>query len=208
MCEISGQRLQIDLQIDFPTQDFILKFDMKNKRLQIRSTKNFSQRESLPSLTTARTSLLVLTLALPFFLTDCGKIPGLDGTPASGTFGSVYRTITTANCTQCHVPGGAATTDSGVQLDFTSQATAYSTLTSLNVTATSSKNICNGVKIVKSGEPAKSYFAAVLISTYNTSNFAGVTGCTPYNVHLENQNLSEAEKTSIVSWIQNGAPNN
>lgn len=128
--------------------------------------------------------------------------------PASGTFSYVYQKTLSTACIECHVPSGAATQLYGVQLDFTLQATAYQTLTSSMVSGQSSVGACSSVRIVASGSPQTSFLAGVLFTDYFTTNFAGVAGCTPYSAHLNDQNLSDAEKASIISWIQNGAPNN
>ncbi len=126
-----------------------------------------------------------------------------DGVP----FTTVYANTIGTTCTECHVPGGAATSD-GVQLDFTTQVTAYATLTTLNTTGASSTGICGGVKIVTASSVENSYLAGVLIEGYHTNNFAGVSGCLPYSAHLTDQSLTDAEKSAIVSWIQHGALNN
>lgn len=142
---------------------------------------------------------LFLVLSLPIFIGRCGKLG-----PPAGSFGDVYQNvIVSANCAaQCHVPGGTATS-AGAQIDFTSQTTSYDTLTTKSVGGASSVG-CGAVKIVKSGDPSKSYLAAVLISTYNTTT----VGCTPLNTHITGiANLSETQKSSIVTWITNGAKN-
>jgi hypothetical protein len=115
-------------------------------------------------------------------------------------------TLKTA-CIECHVPTGAATVNNGVQLDFSTQALAYQTLTAKKVTGSTSSGICPNVSIVTAGDPTKSYLAAVLFAKYNATNFAGVSGCSPYSVHLQDQNISDAEQTSIINWITNGAKN-
>ena len=148
----------------------------------------------------------LVCISLLITLARCGLVPDTT-TPASGTFGSVYVALKSNNCTECHVPGGAATV-AGAQLDFTTQSTAYTTLLSKSVSATSSIGTCGSAKIVTAGDVSKSYLAAVLISSYSTSNFAGVTGCTPYSAHLTDTNMSAAEKTSVTDWIKNGALNN
>lgn len=149
-------------------------------------------------------SLAVLVL----LLSRCGALPeSLTLTPASGTFASVYSALQKNNCTECHVPGRSGPA-AGVTLNFTSQATAFSTLTANYVTATASVGTCGAAKIVTSGDPAKSYLAAVLFDSYNINNFGGVSGCSPFTGHLAAYNLSTAEQTSLLNWITNGALNN
>jgi hypothetical protein len=138
-------------------------------------------------------------------LAKCGN-SGSSG-PASGTFTNVYVNTLNTACIQCHVPGGSAFA-AGATIDFTTQTTAYQTLTTSFVSATDVKATCGAVKIVAANDPADSYLAGVLFKTYYKSSNFGVPGCSPYNAHLSDQNLSSAEQTSIITWIQTGAPNN
>jgi hypothetical protein len=138
--------------------------------------------------------LFVLSLA------DCGQNP-LSTEPASGTFGSVYQTIRTANCVVCHVVGNSA---SYGDLDFTSQTTAFTTLTTKKVTGPASVGQCGTFNLVVAGSPATSYFAAVLFTDYAS----GYGSCVPYSLHHTDQNITADEQASFVAWIQNGALNN
>ncbi|MBI5139028.1 hypothetical protein HZA26_00220 [Candidatus Nomurabacteria bacterium] len=148
-----------------------------------------------------------LTLILVFVFASCGKVPAPSTT--TGTFTDVYNTIKTANCMECHSPTGAAKVNSGVQLDFSTQTTSYSTLTNNHVvTATDIIGTCGTAKLVIAGSPDTSYLAAVLISKYNVTNFAGILGCTPYTVHLTDQHITDSDQSSIIDWIKNGALNN
>lgn len=155
---------------------------------------------------------IVLHVGFIFILTlvcsNCGKTP--ESGTTSGTFSDVYtKTIKGSSCVECHSPTGMAKLNYGVQLDFTSQSTSYSTLTNNNVvTASDMTGTCGSAKLIVSGSPSTSYFAAVLISQYNVSNFGGISGCTPYRTHLSDLNISAAEQTSITDWITNGAQNN
>lgn len=123
-------------------------------------------------------------------------------------FTSIYTNIIRFhNCHSCHAPGGSAYDTDGVQLNFSTEDLAHSTLTTKFVTGNTSVGTCGAVRIVNTS-PQTSFLAGVLFSEYNTANFAGVTGCTPYSVHLSDQNLSTSEKDAIVTWINNGAPRN
>lgn len=122
-------------------------------------------------------------------------------------FTPVY-TILSSACIQCHQPGGSATANYGVSLDFTTQASAYSTLLAGNVSASTTSTICSGVKIVSAGSPSSSYLLGTVVSTYNVPNFAGKTGCTPSNHNnLYGINLSSAQQTTLINWVQSGATN-
>lgn len=144
-----------------------------------------------------------LAVVLLFVVARCGQKD-----PEPGTFGAVYKSLKTSNCNTCHVPTGAATKDSETTIDFTSQETAYATLSpgTATVKGKTSKTICANVKLVAT-TAASSYLAAVLFSDYNKSNFGGKTGCSPITDHFSYQNLSSSEKDSIVNWITNGAKN-
>ncbi|MGK5083388.1 hypothetical protein WDW37_08775 [Bdellovibrionota bacterium FG-1] len=148
---------------------------------------------------------LFLILGLALLMMSCGQVASVTPDPVTANFSSIYSHLFKTACIECHVPTGAATVAKGVQLDFTTQALAYATLTSGSVAAIDSVGKCPSVKLVVTGQVASSYLAGVLIQDYFKDNFAGVTGCTPYNVHLSDQNLTADEKTAIVSWIQNGA---
>jgi hypothetical protein len=158
---------------------------------------------------------LAAVAALTVILSNCGSKmssqptsqTALDSTP--GTFTNVYQIFTQShNCNQCHVPGAPAYDQNGVKFDLTSQATAFSTLVNQAISGQSSTGICGGVLEVVPGSPQTSYLAAVLDQAYNTASFAGVSSCAPFNGHLQSENLSADEISSIVSWIQGGAQNN
>lgn len=153
-----------------------------------------------------RKRLTLATLVMAQILSGCGQLA--TPTATSGTFTSIYTsTLSKTTCVSCHEPGGSGYAN-GVTLDFSTQALAYQTLTSATVSNPSEKTNCSGVKIVYPSNASKSYLAAVLFSDYNANNFAGVSGCQPYTVHLQNLSLSADEKTSILNWINNGALNN
>lgn len=151
-------------------------------------------------LKTLGASLLLL------YFNGCGQTPTT--TPASGTFSAVYVDTLSKACIECHVPSGAATAQDGVQLDFSSPTQAYNSLLNSTVHGSRSVGTCGSVKIVTVSNATTSYLAGVLFSDYYKSNFGGVSGCTPYAVHLQDQSLSADEKASIISWIKGGALNN
>jgi hypothetical protein len=139
-------------------------------------------------------SILAVTMV---FLVSCSKPDD------SSQFTAVYQTLNSNNCIGCHSSTGAATA-AGVQLDFSSQALAYATLTTKTVTGTSSSGICAGVPIIVAGNASSSYLVAVLIASAAHTNFYK-SGCTPYNGHLSDTNISPADQQAIMNWIQNGA---
>lgn len=146
---------------------------------------------------------MALPAALGLLLNGCSQSEG----PKSGTFGNVYANTLSTTCRSCHQPGGTAYSSYNVLLDFSSQNNAYSTLLGRTVSGTSSVGTCGGIRIVSPSAPTSSYLAAVTVSSYNTSNFAGVNGCTPLNSHLTAYPLSASEQTSLIAWINAGAAN-
>lgn len=125
----------------------------------------------------------------------------------SGTFTAVYTNTLSTACGSCHLPGGSAAAD-GVKLDFSTQATAYSTLVGTTVAANDVVGTCGGVKLVAPSSPATSYLVGTLITSYGGTAFETATGtsCVPYAGH--SVNLSADEESSLTAWIQNGAQNN
>jgi hypothetical protein len=147
-----------------------------------------------------------LILSLGVMLSGCGQVSDLvDSTTAqSGTFSHVYSNVL-SDCLQCHDGSNAA--DYGA-LDFSSKAKAYESLQG-TVSGPLASGTCAGVELITASAPADSYFAAVLLSEFaTTSGIAGDSDCVPYANHLEDQNLTTAEKTSIKDWITAGALNN
>ncbi len=152
-----------------------------------------------------RKLLFVFVLGLiPFFLSNCGD----KAADTSANFSTIYTSMLKTACAQCHVPGTPAYNTNGVHLDFTTSATAYSTLLANYVAGTSSTGTCSGIKIVAANAPTQSYLAGVLFQDYHVNNFAGKSGCTTYATHLSDQNITPAEEASILAWINAGAPNN
>ena len=158
---------------------------------------------------------LVLFFALSLFFINCSSDKEETATDkeesATPSFTSLYNNVFgTTNCASCHQPGGQAFDTDGVELDFSTQANAYNTLTSKNVTGATSIGTCNGVAIVASAA-TNSYLAAVLYDDYATSSFGGVASCTPYSARRQDANLSSLAsqyKSTLIDWINAGAPNN
>jgi hypothetical protein len=139
-------------------------------------------------------------------LVICFSCSNDDTTTSDSRFTTLYNDLFSPDCKNCHKPGADAYANFGVTLDFSTQDTAHSTLTSLKVQATNADPDCNGaVDLVVTGVPEKSYLAAVLISSYLTDDFAGVSGCTPF--HSTTLSISSEEQSSIETWILEGATN-
>lgn len=123
------------------------------------------------------------------------------------TLTDLYSKVFSQSCISCHVPGQSAYDLNGVTIDFTSKDLAYQTLVSKTVSGTSSTGTCGSAYEVVPGSETQSYLVAVLISSYSTDNFAGISGCTPYAGHHENSYLTDEAKSALVQWVQNGANN-
>ena len=146
----------------------------------------------------------VLALTIIAFAIGCQKKED-EGT----TFSTIYAQTLgkTSGCANCHAPGGSGT-NQGAQLDFSTQALAYSTLTSKKVTGSSKSSTCGTVNIVTAGSPSNSYLAGAVVGSHNVNNFAGVSDCQPITDHINGNYASASEQEAIISWIQSGAKNN
>lgn len=172
---------------------------MGKRNFTIRSKRDFENRIRVVVRTLGALGLIA-------FASSCGSSSST--TPTAGTFTSVYSIISGQNCQQCHTTGTGDNQD-GAALDFTTQAKAYSSMIGAVVAGSATKTKCPSVSIVSSGSVANSYLLGTMFwSTYgNTSNFAGVSGCTPYE-HSSTFFISSTNQASVVSWITNGLPNN
>lgn len=150
-----------------------------------------------------------------FALVACSQSPEINnGLTSTGNFklaptrfSQVYSETLAPACAQCHQPGGSATVDYGVNLDFSSRATAFSTLQG-EVASVTSRGQCGGVRLVSAGAYKNSYLAAEISRDYTNSNFGGVAGCIPSVFHYSVINLSQNQIDGVISWIQAGAANN
>jgi hypothetical protein len=151
------------------------------------------------------TLLLALTALL---LTRCGT-QDATSSGVDPTFNSLYTRVLSKNCVGCHQPAGSATQDSETQIDFTTKALAYSTLTGGNSTGISANinNQCSNVPLVSPSHPENSYLLATLATDYHHDNFYNA-GCTPYSPSAHGATIGTAEKNAIVEWIKAGALNN
>lgn len=152
-------------------------------------------------------SVIVALFLIAIVVARCGG-DKKTSTSIQPTFTSIYSTILSQACIQCHVPSGVPY-GSGVLLDFTSKTTAYTTLTTKVASGPTSGAACttNNISIISAGSPSNSFLMGVLFTSYWGTNFAGV-GCTPYNAHLSDQALGSAEKAALEQWITSGAANN
>ncbi len=142
---------------------------------------------------------LLTCLLVMGFVVGCGSKKEILG--SNPTFSSLYTGLFSKSCVTCHQPGGSAWTD-GINLDFSSQPAAYSSLTSLRSTALH----CTSLSLVQSGSPSRSVLLAVLFDDYST--IAG-TSCVGDAIHRDqNGNTASGDKSSLVSWIEQGALNN
>ncbi len=136
--------------------------------------------------------------------TSCGE-RGTDS--VEPTFSSLYANYFSSACVQCHSPGTDAY-DDGVLFDFTTQESAYDSLLSRTVTSPSNPGLCLGVKIVDAGNAKNSYLTGVLLGSYNTNNFAGVSGCRPDQGHINRNDFPSSAQSALLNWINEGAQNN
>lgn len=162
-------------------------------------------RSVLSSKNLRRLALGLLAFTSLALLTNCGSSSSSSST---ATFTQVYTALQTNNCSSCHYSSGSAWTTYGVHLDFSSQSAAYTSLTTLTSSDTSTP-ACNGVNYVVSNSPTTSYLLAVLEKDYSTETFSK-SGCVvPYNTHSSLIGSLESDDESLLlSWINAGVPNN
>lgn len=129
----------------------------------------------------------------------------LSGCGSESKFTVLYEGTFKKECAECHVATGEVYTDTGVLLDFTSQETAYKTLTE-GASSGQSSDVCAGVAYVVKSKPDESYLAAVLFEDKSKDDFVKA-GCTPYNLHHSDVSLKAEEKEAILKWITDGANN-
>jgi hypothetical protein len=136
-------------------------------------------------------------------LSQCGSDSSETKAPATLSFTSLHQANVFSDCKTCHVPEGEVYTN-GVEIDFTSLDTAYTTLTTLK-SASPSNAACSDIDYVTARTPTSSYLAAVIIEEFNTSGFADKENCEPYNVHIEESYLTTAQQNDVKKWITDGA---
>ncbi len=143
----------------------------------------------------------VVITAAALLLARCSK----NNSATPGTFTSVYETINSVGCAQCH---NGSDLD-GTTLDFSSQQSAYNALVNNTVMATDVVGTCGSLKLVNNtaSDPATSYLEAEIGNKtyYSSGSSFGPASCYPYN-HL--LGLNSDQISSITQWIQAGAPNN
>jgi hypothetical protein len=162
---------------------------------------------------------LGLALALVAFAAGCPA--STDTTPDSGGGGMVEAKFTSlysdylANCKQCHAPGAPGrTTDIEQTLDFSTRATALSTLkTGMATGLMGNHTACNGVPFLAT-TPDKSLLVAVIdqptrqaIDLSPQHADCDIDAITDATVKVGSQ-PSAAFVTALKTWITNGAMDN
>lgn len=149
-----------------------------------------------------RSDILLLTLAAgavaTLFMAGCAQQTDSN----ANSFQQVYDASFSVTCMNCHSGAGSS---SGTNLDFTSADAAFAGLINVAVQIPSNPSKCGGVRRVVPGDATNSYLMGVLFSEDNRNNFAGSSGCQPPTTHLSLVNLSAAERSSIMAWINSGA---
>ena len=159
-----------------------------------------------------------LAVGLVSLLAACP--PPEETTPDAGS-GMVEATFTSlygdyfGNCKQCHAPGAPGrTSDIETTLDFSSKATAYTTIkTGMAAGLTGNKTMCNGVPFLGT-TPAKSLLLAVIDQPTRQAidlspQYPGcdIDTITDGTVKVGKQ-PSTAFLAALETWITNGALNN
>ncbi len=137
------------------------------------------------------------------------------GDGASGPqphFASLYADYFN-KCGQCHAPGAVgATSTTEKSLDFSTQATAYATLSGNASGLTGNQAGCNGVAFIVKDKPASSLVLAVLDSATRSAIALTATPSCDTNA-ISDMALKVGTQPSaefigaLKTWIQNGALN-
>jgi hypothetical protein len=163
-------------------------------------------------------SILSLSLAIAFTALAAGCPASTEMTPDGG--GTVQATFTSlygdylSTCRNCHAPNAPGrTSDIEQSLDFTSKATALTSLRGMATGLTGNHTGCNGVPFLAS-TPGKSLLVAVIDQpTRQTIDLSpGHPDCdidmiTDATVKVGSQ-PSTAFVTALKTWITNGAMDN
>lgn len=162
------------------------------------------------------------SIALSLLLAGCGALaPGSD-LGGGGDMGSAGVTPHfsslmgdyLSNCASCHAPnapGRTSTTE--MTLDFSSNATAYQTITTGMASGLSGNQMaCNGVPFLTSGMPAQSLIVATLDQSVRAAfDLTASPNCDATAISDETVKVGSAPSTAFLGaleqWIQNGAPN-
>jgi len=159
-------------------------------------------KKQMKSLITNQRALALLVVSLLSIFTGCSETKKTEDSSLQPTFTSIYSKLF-VSCRNCHLGVGSS---SGVDdLDFSNLNQAYSDLFNLAKNP-SNPSQCAGIYRVVRSEPNKSFLLGLILNTYNVNDFGGVPGCKPSVDHLSSLNFSDSEKSTLIQWIQQGAP--
>jgi hypothetical protein len=145
-------------------------------------------------------------------LADASDGGAQNGGGVQATFTSLYADYL-SNCSDCHTPTAPGRTpDIEKTLDFTTKATAYSTLKMTASGMTGNFADCNGVPFLDAS-PARSLLLASLHQpTRQAFDLPSHPGCDADAISDQTVKVgsppSAAFITALQSWISAGAPNN
>lgn len=147
-------------------------------------------------------SMIKLSLVSAVLLSAFACSEKKDDASANGNgFTAIYNASFSVSCKNCHYAGAPAANSN---LDMSNATVAYDGLLA-RVTSPGSLSTCTNQFRVSPGQPSKSYLLGMISGTYTTTNFNGEAGCGHPPTHKDGVNLTAAEVTSIVQWIQSGA---
>ena len=166
-----------------------------------------------------RTIPACLAILFAMVLGGCTTTTGDSGDASSGDssdpgahFSSLYSNYLN-NCAQCHAPGAVgATSTTEKSLDFSTAATAYSTLTGKATGLSGNQQACNGVPFVVSGKPGSSLLVATIDSaTRSAFDYTATPTCDNNAISDMAFKTGKAPSAALIAalktWIQNGAAN-
>jgi hypothetical protein len=150
-------------------------------------------------------TVAVVACLAAIMVSYCGK-KDEEAVVAKPTFSSLYSVVF-AGCAECHKPGTEVYTNSVQNLDLSSSATAYASLTS--TISASVKSRCSSTYYVKPSAPANSAVVAVFDESVRASFGDDNSGCEVMAASEMGAAPISAENLAVLKqWITEGAQNN
>lgn len=144
-----------------------------------------------------------------FLLASCPKSEEKKPAPDLSKFSGLYSSYL-SGCKECHEPNNVTYKEQVLNLDMSSEETAYTSLTSTANIARWASLGCDPVKYVNASSSSGSILYAILDA--ETADAFGDGACKPLKHTRTNggeaNDPSAEQKQAIKAWIDKGAPRN
>ncbi|MEN9810193.1 MAG: hypothetical protein RLZZ488_1760 [Pseudomonadota bacterium] len=148
-------------------------------------------------------------LSLAFLLASCDMEEKKEAAPDLSKFSGLYSSYL-SGCKECHEPNNVTYKEQVLNLDMSSEETAYTSLTSTANIARWASLGCDPVKYVNASSSSGSILYAILDA--ETADAFGNGACKPLKHTRSNggeaNDPSAEQKQAIKAWIDKGAPRN